>query len=349
MFYAEDSPGVGEGELSLSASGGGRFQRAESGNRRSLLAELYRTAPLVHPERNITDALARVKYFVRALATPRLTAEWFAVLRSPALHPLISHPHPLIFCKLQRPYLHRRLETRERLNALRSHYSFMENAFAPALREKIFRPDGCELAVLPSEDAPPHALRLSYAFYFGKEGDLSLELVDRSSGGALLTLTFSVTRYGAENSRELFVGGLQGHRPRGQREITVKLTRSLHGMRPKALLVFALQRFSQLFGFTRIRAVSDEEHIGRRRFGRPRLHSSYNDFWQECQGKRMGDGNFELPAFPTCRNLDEIPPKKRSLYRRRYALLMNLGDEIGRALMPLRQSRPPLESLQVRP
>jgi uncharacterized protein VirK/YbjX len=302
---------------------------------RGLLSGLFHTAPLVHPEPTFRDTLARIKYFFRGLSTPRLTARWFALLQAPELRPLVNQPHPLIYCKLQRPYLHRRLGTSARLDVLQHHYRFIQEYLPQDLRTKILQPGGCVLAVLPVEPAGRFTLRLSYAYRFVKEGDLNLEIIDETNSGALFTLTFSVTRYEKGSPSQLFIGGLQGHPLPGQKELIIDITRSMHGLRPKALLVFALQRLAQLWNFSALHGVGDAEHTHRRNVNRKDRHACYDDFWLECLGQPMPDGNFSLPVFPVARDMNELPTKKRPLYRRRYQMLASLGEEIRRSLTPV--------------
>ncbi len=307
---------------------------------RGMVLKLLRTSALVHPEPTFRDALSRVKYFLRGLRTPNVSARWFELLDAPELQPLVNHPHPLIYCKLQRPYLHRRLGTRARLKVLQHHYRFVREFLPASLRAKILQPGGCVLAVLPVEPAGRFTVRLSYAYRFGKEGDLNLEIFDETAQAALFTLTFSVTQFEKGAPSHLFVGGLQGHPVEGQKELVVDITRSMHGLRPKALLVFTLQRLAQLWNFSALHAVGDGEHIHRRNTRRKDRYACYNDFWLECHGELLADGNFALPVFPVARNMSELPTKKRPLYRRRYEMLAALGEEIRRNVAPPQPSTP---------
>jgi uncharacterized protein len=302
-----------------------------------LPATLCQTARAVHPETTLADAVARVKYFVRGMSTPRLTAEWFSLLSSPSLATLVEQ-HPHILSKLQRPYLHRRLSRSGRLAALKNHYRLVEAHLEAEILSSIYSPGGHVLAPLPTCEAGEFTVRLFYRSQYEKEGELSLGLFDGSKASPLFTLTFCASHFG-EGRSELFVGGLQGHKFENQREVVVGLTRSMHGLRPKALLVFVLQRLAQLWNFNRVLAVGDGEHIYRHLLKRKTLHAAYDEFWRECQGLRLPDGNFELPATPQSRNIAELPANKRPLYRRRYAMLASLGEEIRERLFGKRPVR----------
>ena len=294
------------------------------------LTVLWSTAPLVHPDPGFRDQLARLKYCVRALRHPRLTLEWFRLLDQPRLRP-VTRRHPRLFSKLQRPYLHRRLGPAARLEAMRQHYGFLLGRLGDDAMAGIYRPEGLLLGWLPETGSGCYALRLLYRDQFEKEGDLVLALREERSGGLLFTLTFAVGQP-TPDTAELFIGGLQGSRQANERERIVELTRTWHGLRPKALLVFALQRLAQLWNCQAIQAVGDAEHIYRHAHRRRDIPARHDEFWAECGGLPGAGGNFRLPAAPTVRDISELPRGKRPVYRRRYAMLELLGTDIQMAL-----------------
>lgn len=305
-----------------------------------LLTTLGRTAGRVHPDPTWADAAARLKYCVRGLLSPGKTGEWFRMLESPALRG-IAAAHPRLHSKLQRPYLHRRTTVRDRLATLTEHYHFLVDVLRAPERELIFKPGGLLLTELPVEPVGRYALRLVYDDQFEKEGDLTLALWDRNQNAAIFTLSFTITQWDCPAaSRQIFIGGLQGRKGANDREDVVALTRALHGLRPKALLVFAVQRLAQCWGIASVRAVGDAEHIYRHFRKRREINSSYDAFWTESQGRKDADGNFTLPNHPTIRCIEELPANKRSMYRKRYSMLERLGQEVATAATPTGRSNP---------
>jgi uncharacterized protein VirK/YbjX len=115
----------------------------------------------------------------------------------------------------------------------------------------------------------------------------------------------------------------------------IHLTRTLHGLRPKALLIFALQQLARIWTISTIRAVAQCEHIYRHYRKRKSLHANYDQFWIECQGTLQPDHNFRLPVLPITRDLHLLPRNKRPVYRRRYAMLGRLAEEIEANLAKL--------------
>ena len=58
----------------------------------------------------------------------------------------------------------------------------------------------------------------------------------------------------------------------------------------------------------------------------------YDGFWTEADGKLETDGWFHLPARLQKRDATEMKPNKRSMYRKRYAMLDAVSAQIHRAL-----------------
>ncbi len=310
----------------------------------TLLATLSRTAGRVHPDPGWGDQLARLKYCARALLTPGRSTAWFERLAAPELADLVR-AHPRLYSKLQRPYLHRRVTVAKRLHLLREHYRFVGDALDASRRREVSSVEGLNLAELPASDPARYSLRLRYDDQFEKEGELTLALQDAVLGEAIFTLSFTVTNWqGGDAARSLFVGGIQGRRGANDRDEIVALTRSMHGLRPKALLVFAVQSLAEAWEISEIRAVGDSEHIYRHFRKRREIRASYDEFWAECQGARNDDGNYTLPSRHLVRALDAIPSNKRSLYRKRYAMLEALGGLIRQGVVanPQRAAEPHL-------
>ena len=298
-------------------------------NKASLLGRLWGIAKQLHPGDNLGARYTRIKFCVRGLVFSGETAAWFKFLEQPALQ-VVAHGRPKLFQKLQRPYLTRWLRTEQRREMLEHHYRFVLRQLSAGLLRDIYSPAGIELAKLPAEGAERHELRLKPS-WMDKEGELALALCSRESGNILFSLTFSVIR-DAAGKYEMVIGGLQGSKGGNDRELIVALTRQWHGLRPKALLLFAVQQLATGWGVGRIRAVGDGTHIYRHWHKRRKLASSYDTWWREAGGQLAGDGLFDLPAQFEPRPIATLKANKRQMYRRRYAMLADLGEQMATSL-----------------
>ena len=259
------------------------------------------------------------------MAFARHTKDWFEILQRPELAVVAGH-HPYLFQKLQRPYLNRTLNTCQRFQALQQHYQFVVAQFSPVVRQEIYGTPGKLLARLPLEGIGKFGLRLSCSRQ-EKEGDLVIGLVNLDTGAVLFTLAFSITQFETE-PRQIFIGGLQGNKQACDKELIIAITREMHGLRPKALLLFALQELCTAWGVTRLRAVSDAMHIYKHWQKRKQVASSYDEWWMESGGVLADDGNFDLPATFVPREIATLKVNKRPVYKHRYQMLAEIAGQI---------------------
>jgi uncharacterized protein VirK/YbjX len=288
------------------------------------------TARRVHPNPGCWDLFSRIKYCLRALLTPRLTREWIAILAEPKLTVLVQN-HPHIFSKLQRSYLDSTPGPWSRLRALKNHYRFVILRLSGDSVGQIHSSTGLVLLRIALLNTGGLELRLGYHDSLSKEGEMAISIHDTDTWNMLAALSFCVWQYAAQR-KQAFVGGLQSFKSPKQKERIIAITRDLHGLRPKALLFFALQQLAATWGLDSIRAVSDSRHVYRHYRKRKKVAMSYDEFWPECGGQLGPDGLFTLPAASTARDMSEMKRSKRQMYRRRYVLLQQFASQIGNTL-----------------
>lgn len=293
---------------------------------RVLIKTLVKTAPLVYPGTGSGFVFSRIKYCVRGLAYARCSMEWFNLLHQPELAIVAKH-HPYIFCKLQHPYLNRKLNVRQRLETLKQHYHFVVTRFSKPEMECVYATPGLLLATIPLKKVGNLGMRLSYGRH-EKEGDLLITLVNLDSAKILFAMSICISRFDAQGS-EMLVGGLQGIESEINRESIIAITRAMYGLRPKALLVFVLQSLAGVWGVTRLRAVSDAMHIYRHKRKRKQKAASYDELWIESGGKLADDGMFDLPATFVPRKISTLKVNKRQMYKRRYLMLAEIAEQIS--------------------
>jgi hypothetical protein len=292
-----------------------------------VIKTLVNTAPLVYPGSGYSQA----KHCLRGLAFAGASSEWFKFLQTPELAVIVRN-RPSLFQKLQQPYLHRDLDACQRLAALRQHYHFVATCFSPALQNEVYATPGKLIASLPLTGLGNFGLCLSYSRHL-QEGDLLISLINLDTGVMLFSLTFSITRF-ESGTREIFIGGLQGNKLANHRELIVAITRQLHGLRPKALLLFPLQQLAAIWGITRLRAVSDKKHVYRHWRNLKQVPiSGYDRWWLESGGRLAADGLFDLPATFIPRQISRLKAGKRQMYKRRYRMLAEIAEQISAAYL----------------
>jgi uncharacterized protein VirK/YbjX len=171
-----------------------------------------------------------------------------------------------------------------------------------------------------------------------------IQLMHADTGALVSSVSFSVTKH-ASPRHEIIIGGLQGRNGNYRetadcRKAVVAITRGLHGLRPKALLLFAVQQVCSQWKISSLRGVSNKTHVHRDQRRGSKLRASYDSFWEESGGHRLGDETYVLPTRFVPREEWTISPKKRSLYRARYRMQEIIGRQIHESLAVSRESEP---------
>lgn len=291
-------------------------------------SSLWSAAALTHPTTEKGWARKRLKFLVRAVAQRRRTHAWLATLRASEAAPLWQ-TRPRLSTKLQRPYVCAGWSVAERLEALQSHYAFLNRHFSPAAKAQIY---DCGLTLVRVRHATSGRdldVKLFYRDQFEKEGDLTLAVEDVRSGLTLAGLTFTVVQTPA--GRRVVVGGLQASPGPQIRELIHDVAKEMFGLRPKAFAFWCLQELAALWSATEIHGVSDALHIYRHSHKRRDFSACYDEFWAECDGRRLPNGFWELPLRLRERTREELKPSRRKAHERRYAFFAALRPAIAQA------------------
>lgn len=274
----------------------------------------------------------RRKFMLRSLATPFSTAR--------LLSELAKHPHlmqmlqvqPGLPCRLHRPWLTVNMDRQRVLESLSWHYQAMCRQLPTTLMNGYLSQQGVALLTLNGKDEQQFTVRLCADAFMDKEGEATLVFCD-SQNTVLAEMTFTLCPF--EGKSTLFIGGLQGAKAHVPHERIQGATKACHGLFPKRLLVEAAMTLGAAFPVEQIVAVSNDTHIYRswryRKKKEGKLLADYDSFWISIGGEKQDNGNFMLPLAMPRKPMEEIASKKRAEYRRRYALLDSLIQQVKQA------------------
>ena len=274
----------------------------------------------------------RRKFMLRSLATPLITARLLSDL---AKHPYLMQMlqvQPGLPCRLHRPWLTVNMDRQRVLESLSWHYQMMCRQLPATLTKGYLSKQGVTLLTLTGKDEQQFTVRLCADAFMDKEGEATLVFCD-SQNTALAEMTFTLCQF--EGKSTLFIGGLQGAKAHVPHELIQGATKACHGLFPKRLLVEAAMTLGAAFPVEQIVAVSNDTHIYRswryRKKKEGKLLADYDSFWLSIGGEKQDNGNFMLPLVMPRKPMEEIASKKRSEYRRRYALLDSLIQQMKQA------------------
>ena len=235
------------------------------------------------------------------------------------------------------PYIHAGWSMTERFDALAQHEQAVRSDMAPL----AFRPSGSLVISDMSDVSPGLKLVVDRAPWCLREG--SLVFNQFLNDERLMSLAFSFGWLGGE--RVVYVGSVQGSNVDSALTKYREIAKDLQGMRSRDFLIKAFQFLTHHLGVERVLCISDEERHHRHPYFGPakaeKFHLNYNEIWQEHSGTRTDGGFYQLSSLPVVRQMEDIAAKNRPLYRRRYALMARLSEDIAsRFGAPNRQTHP---------
>ena len=219
----------------------------------------------------------------------------------------------------------------ERCQLIKEHYDFLseklkDEAFLTMSLYDAYEEKGY---VVWESEFEEEALRAILVTESGqrKEGCLSIEL--NLGRQHLYQIMFWIAK-DKEGNDAIWIGALQGPNMDDAKELVKRMTKFCHGYRTKNLILYMLQAVARALGISRIYAVTNEGYYANNHIRLDRkLKTSFSDFWAEAGGEPTDDSRFfSLPLVETRKTMEEVPTRKRAVYRKRFALL----DEIDAAV-----------------
>ncbi|EIU2206642.1 virulence factor VirK [Shigella flexneri] len=271
----------------------------------------------------------RFMYILRCSINPVVSIRYYYELRSlPCIEDILAI-HPTLPARIHRPYLHKGGRAWTRGQYILEHYRFVQNL--PEKYSKFLFPQkSVSLVQFIGKDGENFDIQCSPSG-FDREGELMLSLFYNKT--VIARLTFSVIL--TQNGHIAFIGGLQGAPKNTGPDVIRCATRAYYGIFPKRIIFEAFCALMKACNISECLAVSEHSHVFRQlRYWyqkRKTFVAVYSDFWESVAGKTCGDW-YRLPTQVIRKPLSDIASKKRSEYRKRYALLDYIHETTIRSL-----------------
>lgn len=275
----------------------------------------------LHLQRGFKD---KAKLSLGSMVFPTQTRRWLQFIEDNQVLGELAQSFPRLIHKIYRPYLSNRLDCADRVDALISHYGLM---FRAGFRDLIRRAAICPVTICEffGKSGAGFRLELTAINVGHREGEFSLRLI--SDGESVYTVTFILLEQ--EGEHYIKIGCLQGTSASNGSAAIKRVTRDLHGCRPKNLLVSIVRDIGDYFGCRATLLISNQDRICINRWRRRRILSNYDQTWLEMGAVSREDGDFELSCTEILKtSFDSIPSKKRSEAKKRSALLNSIFDAV---------------------
>lgn len=239
----------------------------------------------------------------------------------------VAASYPFVYEQPTRAFFYHRSTFDERIRLVEEHMTFLTRRFLPKVVERLYQGKAYVLWESAFEEIP---LRLVLSFDPGQRKEGLLSVVLYWDEAALYQMIFWIAK-DAAGAWTLWIGAMQGPNLADAKDVIKKLTKACHGFRTKNLILYATQAIARALGVARILAVTNEGYYANNHVRIDRkLKTNFSDFWREAGGWGTADARFdELPLTEARKPMEEVPTRKRAVYRRRFALM----DEIDAAIL----------------
>ena len=190
------------------------------------------------------------------------------------------------------------------------------------------------LANIPLKDNTTASLVLNYDYRLRKEGEFTVSL--KKDENRIISLAFSIGKT-EQNEYIAYVGCVQGHSLANQ-DLTKNIHKLLHAIRPKSFIVFVSQKLFEVFGCKDVLFIDNKSrpHTKKHLIRLPWIHDisfDNDETWKELGGVATSGGWYRFPLVAQRKPLDEVKSKKRSQYKKRYALLDDVYTQIENTVL----------------
>jgi len=289
---------------------------------------LEATQCYAEPE-NKKGLLHQAKFLFRAIRQWPYTHHWFRFLTEQSELAAVLPQQPQWLHKLQRPYMCQGLSTQAKLQLLRQHYDQFFTLIPDLLRARLLAERAVLLATIEGKSGARYRVALSLTHTMDKEGELMLTLTQENSDDRLVTLAFSLGADIRGNS-QILLGCLQGANGAGAKERFRDVTKDLHGLMPKTLMVKVLFMLARQMEISRVLAVSNTGHVHNSKTHHyHRINADYDALWVSLGGTPADACFYQLDPQQAERPRADIPSNKRAQYQRRHHLEAELRKQLA--------------------
>ena len=274
----------------------------------------------LYPDRNQKSyRMKRFRYRLRSWLHWQAVKKFESVVnQKPWLVDLLNQRANFSYPLVHR-FLDKRFNTQQRFDAMCDNLTFL-----PEKLTALGLPPLWQQAISFGEVIPDFEMRLTITDYQPMEGFWTLELVHSPSQELVYLLTFGKVQ------QALLIAVIQGPNFEGSKDMVKLLTKKCHGLRPAYLMVEAMKALTNVLGYSALWGIPHKYQNKSRIVQSKRYVVDYDAIFAESAGTLKD--YWELPLHFETKNMDDIPSNKRSMYRKRYAMLEQLQENMATAL-----------------
>lgn len=269
----------------------------------------------------------RIKFFLRVLLNGKKP---IAKIERTFNHPKLKrilHDNPSQYTKIYHPYLYRGLKINDRVLSVNNHYEFIKKQWHQKIIDAVYSESGFLLAeMIFDKQVFSIVLQKCSGTRYESESEIIINLISEQEKIMGICFNFTIEQ---NNDAGIFISSMQGSSDHHSlnHQIIKEFTKKTGGMRPQSFLLYALTVIASVYQLKDIHALKTNSHLKRKR-----IKTNYDTFWNDFGGESINETVYSIPLIYERKPIEDIKTNKRSMYKRRYDLLDEVGQQIQNAL-----------------
>ncbi len=240
----------------------------------------------------------------------------------------LINENPFPMEQVTRSFFYKGSNFSERSKLIREHYAYLEMVLADGWMKKISVTDSPYEIWRHQGGGVNWSAKLNFNGGQRKEGLLSITMFFNCQP------LYQVIFWIAKNKRKeysLWIGAMQGPSGVNASELIKETTKIAYRYRTKNLILYMSMAVARSFSVKHLYAVSNKGYYAMNHVRRDRkLKTNFGEFWTEIGGHETEDPRFyELPLIEHRKTMDEVPTRKRAVYRKRFAFQDDVDKQIA--------------------
>lgn len=235
---------------------------------------------------------------------------------------------------LGRVFLFKNSKVQERYNAVITHFDMAPKYFNKEVMQAIYTHENVPYEFWRNDELE---LNAELVFLTGQKKEGFLTLIINYQGEKLYNVNFRLAK-GYDGEDAFVLGTIQG--TPGGLKLTKVVTKKMFGYRPKNLAIFFIRQLATALGINSLYAVSDEGFYANSHMIRFNRSKSvyFDDFFKELGGEICPEDSrfFRIPLEETRKTYESAKTHKRNLYRKRYALLDEIIEQVNEKVQTMK-------------
>ena len=300
-----------------------------------MLAEIRAVAHRAYRWENPRERHRALVFMVRGLLHRKQLRELYEFFQETEARRAVYERNPFPLEQATRAFFYAGSTVHTRIELIKDHYAFLEARLKPA--------DFVDLALeRPREIWRSQEMDIEWnaclKFEPGQRKEGLLSVMMDVNGTHLYQIIFWIEQ--RDHVSTLVIGAMQGPNTEDAQDFVREMTKRAHRFRTKNLILYMTQAVARALGVQRILAVSNAGYYANNHIRRDRkLKTDFGAFWEEAGGRKTEDTRFyELPLTLPRKTMEEVPTRKRAVYRRRFAMLDEVDREVEERMKEVLQS-----------